>query len=204
MTTVNEIKKRINYEKLQLIHDMDEADLKNYILNISQDYYIYYINNDAANFNAVSSILEYIKTYDKYDGLNNYMNYCMVIAINSLLNKLMNNKLNLMMPEMEDINNDYKSTVSRLDIVKAKRQELYDLRKSHETIYDKVDKELELTEKNSYMNPSNHLKYIIRKDISAAAINDNISSLETILTPEAIVSLKEININEGGNTYEDI
>lgn len=204
MTNINEIKKRINDEKLQLIQGMDETDLKNYIRNISQDYYIYYINNDAANFNAVSSILEYIKTYDKYDGLNNYMNYCMVIAINLLLNKLMDNKLNLMMPEMEDINRNNAATVNLLERVKAKRQELYDLRKSHETIYDKVDKELELTEKNSYRNPSNHLKYIIRKDISTAAINDNISSLKAILTPEAIVSLKEMNINEGGNTYEDI
>ena len=149
MTNMNEIKKRINDKKLDLIDGMAEADLKNYIRTISQAYYISYLNDEESNFNAAASILEYIKKESKHNNTSNYINYCMLIAINSLLNKLMDKKMQLIIPDVVDITAaDNIATVNRLEIVKAKRKELQELKANNGTIYDIVDKQLELTDED--------------------------------------------------------
>lgn len=128
MASSNELKKKFNDKKFQMIDDLDDADLSKYLMSICNDYYTYYINDDITKFNATASILEYIKNESKHNNIANYINYCMIVAINRLLNNLMDRKMDLIMPEEVEIDNSSEVVVNLLERVKQKRKELNDLR----------------------------------------------------------------------------
>ena len=128
MASINELKKRVNDKKFQIIDEMDEADLRNYIMSTCNDYYTYYMNDDMTNFNAAASILEYIRNESKGNNISNYINYCMIVAINTLLNNLMNRKMDLIIPEAVEIDTTSEVVVNLLERVKQKRKELKNLK----------------------------------------------------------------------------
>lgn len=128
MASSNELKKKFNDKKFQMIDDLDDEELSNYIMSTCNDYYTYYMNDDMAKFNAAASILEYIKTESKYNNIANYINYCMIVAINRLLNSLMDRKMDLMIPEAVDIDTKSEVVVNLLERMKQKRKELNDLK----------------------------------------------------------------------------
>ena len=128
MASSNELKKKFNDKKFQMIDDLDDEELSNYIMSTCNDYYTYYMNDDISKFNAAASILEYIKTESKYNNIANYINYCMIVAINRLLNSLMDRKMDLMIPEAVDIDTKSEVVVNLLERMKQKRKELNDLK----------------------------------------------------------------------------
>ena len=64
------------------------------------------MNDNANDFNATASILDYIKKNADYDNIEDFINYSMLIAINSLLNSLMDRKMDLIMPDVVEITAD--------------------------------------------------------------------------------------------------
>lgn len=160
MATANDLKKRINDEKLEMIDAMDVDDLSNFIMSISHDYYIYFMNEDISNFNAAASILNYIRKKSKHNNISNYINYCMLVAVNTLLNRLMDRKMDLIIPDVVDITAtaDNEVIVNLLERVKAKRKELNDLTENPETTYGIMDKQLELTDADKEADYNENIK----------------------------------------------
>jgi hypothetical protein len=103
MANIDNIKKRVYDEKQDMIANMDEDDLKDFIHKSCRNYYVDFINDNVKDFNATASILEYIKNNAEYNNVSNFINYSMIIAVNTLLNSLMDRKMELMMPDMVDI-----------------------------------------------------------------------------------------------------
>lgn len=106
MANFNDIKRRVDNEKQIMIEDMDETALKNFIQESCRKYYVDFMNDNANDFNATASILDYIKKNADYDNIEDFINYSMLIAINSLLNSLMDRKMDLIMPDVVEITAD--------------------------------------------------------------------------------------------------
>ena len=75
MANFNDIKRRVDDEKQIMIEDMDAAALKKYIHESCMNYYVDFINDNANDFNATASILDYIKKNADYDNVNDFINY---------------------------------------------------------------------------------------------------------------------------------
>lgn len=106
MANFNDIKRRVDNEKQIMIEDMDETALKNFIQESCRKYYVDFMNDNANDFNATASILDYIKKNADYDNIEDFINYSMLIAINSLLNSLMDRKMDLIMPDVVELTAD--------------------------------------------------------------------------------------------------
>ena len=106
MANFNDIKRRVEDEKQIMIEDMDEAALKDFIHQSCRKYYVDFMNDDANDFTATVSILDYIEKNAEYDNISNFINYSMIIAINSILNNLMDRKMDLIMPDVVELTAD--------------------------------------------------------------------------------------------------
>lgn len=180
MANFNEIKKRVEDEKQIMIEDMDETALKDFIHKSCRDYYVDFINDNVKDFTATASILDYIKKNAKYDNVSDFINYSMIVAINSLLNSLMDRKMDLILPDMIGLtvnsdDNDNDVTVNLLERVKLKRDEL---------------KELQISQ--GYL-----MGRLLKRDADADRIAANINILEDILSDEAMGILKKY-VEDGG------
>ena len=136
MANFNEIKRRVEDEKQIMIEDMDASALMNFIHESCRSYYVDFMNDDIKDFNATVSILDYIKKNAEYDNVKDFINYSMIVAINSLLNSLMDRKMDLILPDAVglisdgNVNDDNDATVNLLERVKLKRNELRELQMS--------------------------------------------------------------------------
>ena len=180
MANFNEIKRRVNDEKQIMIDDMDETALKNFIQKSCSNYYMDFINDDVNDFNATVSILDYIKKNTDYTNISNYINYSMIIAINTLLNSLMDRKMDLILPDVVGLTADghdenNAATVNLLESVKLKRNEL---------------KEAQISQ--GYL-----MGRLLKMDADADMIAANINILNSILSDEAM-GIIYTYINEDG------
>ena len=193
MASIDNIKKRVNDEKHDMIANMDAADLKDYIHKSCRNYYVDFINDNDKDFNATASILEYIKKNAEYNNVSNFINYSMIIAVNTLLNSLMDRKMDLILPDVVDLtatdNAEDESTVNLLERVNQKRKELRDLQKAN----DEYFKNLEI----DMMATGDYVKHLIRPDINPDFINDHLEILKDILTDEGMDVIRHY-INNGG------
>lgn len=180
MTNLNDIKRRVDDEKQDMIANMDEAALMNFIHESCRNYYVDFMNDDIKDFNATVSILDYIKNNVEYDNVGNFINYSMIIAVNSLLNNLMDRKMDLILPDVVDLTaegnkKDNEATVNLLERVKIKRMELKELQMSHGYLKGKL----------------------LKSNADADLIAANINILEDILSEEAM-SIINTYINKNG------
>ena len=106
MANFDNIKRRVDDEKQDMIANMDEAALKDFIHESCRNYYVDFMNDNVNDFNATVSILEYIKKNAEYDNIRNFINYSMIIAINTILNNLMDRKMDLIMPDVVELTAD--------------------------------------------------------------------------------------------------
>lgn len=179
MANFNDIKRRVEDEKQIMIEDMDETALRNFIHNSCRNYYVDFMNDNVQDFNATVSILDYIKKNADYDNIRDFINYSMLIAINSLLNSLMNRKMDLILPDAVGLTADGNAdendaTVNLLERVKLKRNELRELQMSQGYLMGRL----------------------LKMDADADLIAANINILEGILSEEAMSIIKDyINTN---------
>ncbi|MBP3928219.1 MAG: hypothetical protein J6D47_01460 [Peptostreptococcaceae bacterium] len=111
MTTINELKKKYNINKDELITGLDEDELKNKILMLTKNYYVAYFNNDEKLYKATLNILEFINELyssineetDYYNNVPNFTNYCMVLSMNMLLSDLFERDFTLKEPYFTDL-----------------------------------------------------------------------------------------------------
>lgn len=111
MTTINELKKKYNINKDELITGLDEDELKNKILMLTKSYYVAYFNNDEKLYKATLNILEFINelyssinnTTEYYNNVPNFINYCMLLSMNMLLSDLFERDFTLKEPYFTDL-----------------------------------------------------------------------------------------------------
>lgn len=126
MTTINELKKKYQINRDELITGLDEDELKRKILMLTKSHYISYLNNDEKLYYNTVNILEFIaeiyssvndKT-DYYNNINNFINYCMVLSINEILSHLIKRDLNLKEPYFTDLkDSEHKSNLESFNDV---------------------------------------------------------------------------------------
>ena len=77
----------------ELVSDLTEEELNQYILNLVDNYYKFYFSNDLEafkkNFKNMEIVIDLVKI--DYPDIENYINYCLLCKIN----KVLENKLNL-------------------------------------------------------------------------------------------------------------
>lgn len=111
MTTINELKKKYNINKDELLTGLDEDELKNKILMLTKSYYVAYFNNDKKLYMATLNILEFINELytsindetEYYNNVSNFINYCMVLSMNMLLSDLFERDFTLKEPYFTDL-----------------------------------------------------------------------------------------------------
>lgn len=180
MANFNDIKRRVDNEKQIMIEDMDETALRNFIHKSCRNYYVDFMNDNVKDFNATVSILDYIKKNAEYDNVDDFINYSMLIAINSLLNSLMDRKMDLILPDAVGLtadgnDEDNPVVVNLLERVKLKRNELKELQVSQGCLMGRL----------------------LKRDADADRIAANINILEDILSDEAMGILKKY-VEDGG------
>lgn len=101
MSSINGIKKGISNGKEYILSKYSKNELMRKIKALCDSYYVSYINNDAANFHAASHMLDAISgiVKDKYPNVDDYINYCMVESLNTILNEKIPRKYLLFHPE---------------------------------------------------------------------------------------------------------
>ena len=111
MTTINELRKKYNIKKDEVVTGMDEDELKRTILKLTKDYYVSYFNNDKKQYTATVNMLEFLSEIyssindetDYYNNVPNFINYCMVLSMNMILSDLFERDFTLKEPYFTDL-----------------------------------------------------------------------------------------------------
>ena len=130
MSSINQLKKGIATSKEDILSKYSKDGLMRKIKALCDTYYISYINDNESDFHAAAGMLDTISAIakDEYPNVDDFINYCMIVAINRLLNSLMDRKMDLMIPEAVEIDTTSEVVVNLLERVKQKRKELKDLK----------------------------------------------------------------------------
>ena len=76
-------------KKKELLSNLNESDLKQYIVILTNDYYKYFKNNDVAEYNKTLNLLkEVVEVYkDKYTNIIGFLYYNLFLNANIILNE---------------------------------------------------------------------------------------------------------------------
>lgn len=76
-------------KKKELLSNLNETDLKQYVILLSNDYYKHFKNNDVAEFNNTLNLLkEVVEVYkDKYSNIIGFVYFNLFLNANILLNE---------------------------------------------------------------------------------------------------------------------
>ena len=187
MRTIKELEKAYAEGRDDVITNMTIEELQKHIMALVNAYYISYLNNDEKEHESIVKTLDLIT--DEYkrnayfsdvdeDEINNYINYCMILSINSLLNDLMKRDFNLRVPEAVAINSADDETVME----RMKKNEKY--------IADFIMRRL---------THGDCLMAMIRDDIELEIIYDHKTILKSIFNEKGINGINEYLILNGGN-----
>ena len=74
-------------KKKELLSNLNESDLKQYIVILTNDYYKYFKNNDVAEYNKTLNLLkEVVEVYkDKYTNIIGFLYYNLFLNANIIL-----------------------------------------------------------------------------------------------------------------------
>ena len=185
MASIERLRDEVSATKDEILSGMAPADMEPYIWNLLTDYYYSYVNNDMDKFHTVANELsEAIEVaYEKCANTTNYINYCRISIMTTLLNKLFKRGTSLEMPD---------ANVSIDDIGTMDRR-LYDeltdaIRIGMEVKRD--DKEYFKNLEIEMMAEGDYVKHLIRPDVDQDFINSNINILKDILTDEGMTVIK--------------
>ena len=179
--TINTLQKEYEEGKEDVISNMNPHELEQHIMALANRYYVSYLNNDEYEYKTIIKTLDLItdeyKSNAYFNGINedsidNFINYCMLISINSILNDLMERTFNLRIPEGIAIHerDDDKSLAERNEMNKK-------------YIRDFIYRNLKHTD---------NIKTLIRPDVNIEDVNDCMESLERIFLPEVVTALKDV------------
>lgn len=188
MMTIKELEKAYAEGREDVIANMTMEEVEKHIMALVNAYYISYLNNDEKEHKSIVKTLDLIT--DEYkshayfsdmdeDEINNYINYCMILSINGLLNDLMERDFNLRVPEAVAINTaDNEETVME----RMERNQKY--------IADFIMRRLK---------HGDCLMAMIRDDIELEIIYDHEAILKSIFNENGINGINEYLILNGGN-----
>lgn len=179
--TIKELEKEYAESKEDVIANMTADELEERIMALAKKSYVSYLNDDETEYNSILKSLDTIINEYNYamnfgnvneDDIRNFINYCMIKSINSLLNDLMERSFNLKLPDAVTIKtiSDDKQLEER---IKRKEKHMRRL----------------------IMNTSTHksnMERLIRPDVKMEDVTDGMESLEKIFLPEVIAALNEV------------
>lgn len=185
---LKEMQKAVSEGKHDIIANMTDEELMQHIMALTNQYYISYLNNDEMEHKSILKTLDLITDEYKSNGLfngmddgdiDNFINYCMILNINSLLNSLMDRNFNLRVPEAVAIN------TAGNDETMMERME-----RNQKYISDFIMRRLK---------HGDCLMAMIRDDIELEIIYDHEAILKSIFNENGINGINEYLILKGGN-----
>ena len=188
MMTIKELEKAYAEGREDVIANMSMEEVEKHIMALVNAYYISYLNNDEKEHKSIVKTLDLIT--DEYkshayfsdmdeDEINNYINYCMILSINGLLNDLMERDFNLRVPEVVAIN-----TAGNEETVMERME------RNQKYIADFIMRRLK---------HGDCLMAMIRDDIELEIIYDHEAILKSIFNENGINGINEYLILNGGN-----
>lgn len=188
MMTIKELEKAYAEGREDVIANMTMEEVEKHIMALVNAYYISYLNNDEKEHKSILKTLDLIT--DEYkshayfsdmdeDEINNYINYCMILSINGLLNDLMERDFNLRVPEAVAIN-----TAGNEETVMERME------RNQKYIADFIMRRLK---------HGDCLMAMIRDDIELETIYDHEAILKSIFNENGINGINEYLILNGGN-----
>ena len=188
MMTIKELEKAYAEGREDVIANMSMEEVEKHIMALVNAYYISYLNNDEKEHKSIVKTLDLIT--DEYkshayfsdmdeDEINNYINYCMILSINGLLNDLMERDFNLRVPEAVAIN-----TAGNEETVMERME------RNQKYIADFIMRRLK---------HGDCLMAMIRDDIELEIIYDHEAILKSIFNENGIYGINEYLILNGGN-----
>ena len=188
MMTIKELEKAYAEGREDVIANMSMEEVGKHIMALVNAYYISYLNNDEKEHKSIVKTLDLIT--DEYkshayfsdmdeDEINNYINYCMILSINGLLNDLMERDFNLRVPEAVAIN-----TAGNEETVMERME------RNQKYIADFIMRRLK---------HGDCLMAMIRDDIELEIIYDHEAILKSIFNENGINGINEYLILNGGN-----
>lgn len=96
--------KQLEKKYHELLTNLTEEELKQYIKSLARNYYISFLSNDVELFNNTFKQLEEVNSVyrSKYSNFNNYINFCLLAAVNSILNENITSEVNLELLETSE------------------------------------------------------------------------------------------------------
>ena len=101
--------KKLEEKQKEMLNNLSEEELKQYIKILAKNYYIYFLNNEVGAFkNTVKQLEEVISVFKlKYSHINSYINLCLLESINKILNEKITSEIEV---DVLDKTEDYFST----------------------------------------------------------------------------------------------
>ena len=109
MMNYNQLKKEIAEGKEGMLSKYGKTALMRKIKALCDTYYVSYLNNDQDKFLITAAMLDDISgiAADRYPNVDDYINYCMVESLNTILNERMPRKYLLFIPEAMNIDDGF-------------------------------------------------------------------------------------------------
>ena len=128
MASEKEIEKELKKKLDNILNDLEPEELEQLIQKLTKEYYLSYFSNNAVVNEATFNNLEkLVNTYSAKFNVESYINYCLLLAVNSILVKYVHNDINLKPFDITLANNESEVVVNLFEKVKAKRKELKEL-----------------------------------------------------------------------------
>ena len=96
--------KQLEKKYHELLTNLTEEELKQYIKNLARNYYISFLSNDKELYNNTFKQLEEVNSLYKvkFPELINYINFCLLDAVNSILNENISSEVGLELIETSE------------------------------------------------------------------------------------------------------
>ena len=128
MTSEKELGRKLEKELDNILKDLEPEELEKLIHKLTKEYYLsYFSNNMAVNKATFMNLKKLVNNYSSKFNVESYINYCLLLAVNSFLEKYVHNEIKLKPLKVDLINEESTVIVNLLDKVKQKRKELNDL-----------------------------------------------------------------------------
>ena len=128
MVSEKELKRKLEKELDNILNDLEPNELEKLIQKLTKEYYSsYFSNNKTVNESSFNNLKKLVETYSSKFNVEYYINYCLLLAVNSFLEKYVHNEIKLKPLKVDLINEESTVVVNLLDKVKQKRKELNDL-----------------------------------------------------------------------------
>ena len=135
--------KELEYKQKELLKNLSLEELEGFIRKLAKDVFIAYLTNETTSFNAkVMYLKELASVYEnEYPNINNYINFCLLVAINDRLKEQLNLTTDLVINDVDleaTIENDILKKLER-PLPELEEEELYkrDLKLMKDLIEDK-------------------------------------------------------------------